>query len=168
MTEAQSPQGVLTGRHVFLMFLAFFGAVIATNVVFVRLAVSSFPGEEVKKSYYQGLHYNEVLEARAAQDAVGWSVVLVSQPAALSNGALRLKLVDSSGAPVDGATLTGSLVRPATGLGEALLSFEPQGGGVYASEPLNMERGAWKLSVDAVSTADASLSASAHARLLVP
>ncbi|MEM9837918.1 MAG: FixH family protein [Pseudomonadota bacterium] len=139
----------LTGRHVFFIFVAFFGVVIATNVVFVRLALSSFPGEEVKKSYYQGLHYNEILDERAEQLARGWSVALIEAPVAGTQSALRIKLLNREGTPISNARVVASVVRPATGVGAQALDFTYEGDGVYVSDPAALTRGAWNLSVEA-------------------
>ena len=63
----------LRGVHVFAGIAAFFGVMILIQVVFVIQAVRTFPGEEVEKSYVQGLDYNATLERRAAQKKLGWS-----------------------------------------------------------------------------------------------
>lgn len=158
----------LRGGHVFLMFAAFFGVVISTNVVFVRLAVSSFPGEQVKKSYYQGLHYNDVLEAREAQRTLGWTLSLVDAPRTAGEQPIRVRLTNGDGAPVRGALVQGLLVRPTTGRGEITLSFDEAADGTYTSAPATLVRGAWQLSIEAVSSQDEALSVSANTRLLIP
>ncbi|MHA1599926.1 MAG: FixH family protein, partial [Alphaproteobacteria bacterium] len=46
---------VLTGRHVLIMVLAFFGLVIAANVIFVVLAWQSWSGLSTDDAYRRGL-----------------------------------------------------------------------------------------------------------------
>lgn len=166
---ARSEEGKfrLTGRHVFFIFAAFFGVVIATNVVFVRLAVSSFPGEEVKKSYYQGLHYNDVLDQREAQRALGWSVAMSEAPVAGPQSALRLALTDRDGLPIQDANVLASIVRPATGIGAQALAFTHEGEGIYRSNPAALTRGAWNLSVEAWEQGAEAPALAATSRFLV-
>ena len=74
MTDTQpKKQRELTGKHVLLMLVAFFGVIIVTNVIFINAAVTSFRGEDVKGSYRQGLEYNETLETRKSEGQLGWS-----------------------------------------------------------------------------------------------
>ena len=62
----------LKGWHVLLIMLAFFGVMFSGNGVFLFHAITSFPGEDVKKSYVQGLSFNDTLADRAAQAELGW------------------------------------------------------------------------------------------------
>ncbi|MEL7028643.1 MAG: FixH family protein, partial [Pseudomonadota bacterium] len=103
----------LKGWHVLAALLSFFGTVFAVNAVFVTQAVRTFPGEQVEKSYLQGLEYNKVLEERAAQTALGWTASL--DRAEIADGGLRLavRVTDANGAPVPGLQVNGVLRRPA-------------------------------------------------------
>jgi nitrogen fixation protein FixH len=140
----------LSGRHILLITLAFFGTVIAVNAVFISLAVRSYPGEQEQKSYRQGLQFNAVLEDRAAQSALGWRASI--EEASRDGEALRIVVMlrrkDQS--PLDALDLEGVLTRPASGAGEQSLAFAPLGGGRYeaiAAAPA----GAWDLAVTASS-----------------
>jgi nitrogen fixation protein FixH len=64
----------LTGRTVLICFLAFFGVVFAANIVFVRLAVSTFGGVETESSYKAGLAFGRDTQAARAQEARHWQV----------------------------------------------------------------------------------------------
>ena len=55
----------LTGRAVLLILLAFFGVVIAVNLIMARYAVSTFAGVETESSYKAGLAFTA--EHRAAE-----------------------------------------------------------------------------------------------------
>jgi nitrogen fixation protein FixH len=68
------PPRVLTGRMVLYCILAFFGSIIAMNVVMIRVAVSSFSGVETESSYKAGLAFKNDVAAAHAQDALHWSV----------------------------------------------------------------------------------------------
>lgn len=141
------PRFVITGRHVLAAFVLFFAIVIAVNVVFVRLAVSSFPGEQVEKSYYQGLNYNEVLDNRARQADGGWRIALTAPPLAGERSSVEVRLVDADGGPVYRARVTGELVRPTTDLGRQELVFYPLSDGLYRADAAALDPGAWDLAL---------------------
>ena len=61
----------ITGWHVFGMFAAGFGTIIAVNLTLAINAVGTFPGLEVKNSYVASQSF-EV--DRAAQNALEWDV----------------------------------------------------------------------------------------------
>lgn len=134
----------LTGKHVLAIILAFFGVTIAVNGFFISAAVRSFPGEDVPRSYVQGLHYNETLAEREAQAALGWRasadfVVVGAQPV------VEVRLIDRNGAPIDGASLTGELRRPAEQASDAVLVFEGVGDGRYRAAAGELQAGRWEV-----------------------
>ena len=61
----------LTGRKVFLMFVAFFGLIIAVNVTMAVQAVKTFPGLEVANSYVASQTFDA---DRAAQERLAREV----------------------------------------------------------------------------------------------
>lgn len=147
MKEEELPTRI-TGRHVLLAMIGFFGLIIAVNVAFVFLAVGSFPGEKVEKSYYQGLNYNDTLAERARQADIGWRLLLVSTPTAEAPPLIEVKLLSREGGPVFGANLTGKIVRPANDIGLQSLEFTALPGGLYRSTPpVPLGGGAWDLEV---------------------
>lgn len=134
----------LRGVHVLFALLAFFGAIVAVNVVFAVAAVQTFPGEDVPRSYLQGLRYNETLAERHAQSAQGWraaaGIERVREGAALS-----VTLRTSDGAPIDGAALTGALMWPADSRRDRFLSFVQSGAGRYVANVGDLPVGRWRL-----------------------
>jgi nitrogen fixation protein FixH len=132
------------GRHVLWSMLAFFGAVIAVNVGFIVLAVQSFPGEDVRRSYVQGLNYNETLAERRAQAALDWSATaaLIQQD---SSPAVEIVLRDSGGRPIDGLTTTGELRWPTNARFDHRLVFTPRGEGRYVARLDGLAPGRWVL-----------------------
>jgi nitrogen fixation protein FixH len=99
----------LTGRHVLIATLAFFGFVVAANLAFVFLALGTFSGTVSDRAYQEGLAYNERLAAAAEQRSRGWTGSLTLLPEGLS-----LTLEDRDGTPVSGLALVARLSRPAT------------------------------------------------------
>ena len=134
----------LRGWHVLALLLAFFGAVIAVNVAFAVVAVQSFPGEDVRRSYTQGVHYNDVLAERRAQEALGWSAAAAlagEGDGATVNVALRTR----DGAALSGAELTGALQRPTDSRLDRTLTFEEVAPGQYRARLDDLHKGRWRL-----------------------
>lgn len=134
----------IRGWHVLASMLAFFGAVIAVNVTFAVYAVRSFPGEDVRRSYLQGLRYNETLAERRIQAALGWTATTMLLADA-GGALLEVRLTTRDGAPIEGASLQGELQRPATAQYDRGLSFEPLGRGRYVARLGALEAGRWRL-----------------------
>ncbi|HVK80655.1 MAG TPA: FixH family protein, partial [Verrucomicrobiae bacterium] len=103
----------MRGWHVLALMLAFFGFIIGVNVTFAVIAVRSFPGEDVRRSYLQGIQYNDTLAQRREQAALGWQANAGFTPSA-DGAALEIVLRDSDGAPIDGATISGEIQWPTT------------------------------------------------------
>ncbi|MEO1656614.1 MAG: FixH family protein [Pseudomonadota bacterium] len=162
-----NPKGQLTGRQVFLWFACFFAVVIVTNVVFVRLAVQSFPGEEVEKSYYQGLHYNDVLETKERQASQGWRMQLIGVPEGIGDQAVVIRLLDRSSTPVVFAEVNGEIVRPMTESGRQRLTFDGLGDGRYRAMLAGLDRGAWDLTLEAAEEDSDEPAFSAQTRILI-
>ena len=131
---AQKKDKELTGRHVLLMLLAFFGVTIAVNAYFTTMAVTSFRGEDVKRSYRQGLDYNATLEAREQQAALGWSASVNTKAHRDGSRNLLVRIDDASGAALSGLSLSGHLRHPTDTFKDIDVTFEPLGSGIYRAE----------------------------------
>jgi nitrogen fixation protein FixH len=73
-------QRSFTGRHMAAILVAFFGLVIAVNLVNARYASSTFGGEVVENSYVASQDFNRWLDQAEAQDGLGWSEVTTWRP----------------------------------------------------------------------------------------
>lgn len=142
MTARNAAPRELRGWHVLTAMLLFFGAIIAINVAFSVVAVRSFPGEDERRSYLQGLRYNETLAERAAQKALGWQAGMVMTPQG-ADAQVKVRFTDRNGKPVDGLTVEGVLRRPATTRDDIPLIFRAQGDGVYTATPGAIAAGGW-------------------------
>ena len=141
----------LNGKHVLAIIIAFFMTIVIANSIFITLAVRSFPGEQEKKSYIQGLAFNRRIAEREAQASLGWTAEI--SEASLKSGvaAIELSFAGSSSAPLSGLTVTGSLARPAADDDDHALVFEPSGQGRYRATVAGVAAGAWRLDAVAVS-----------------
>lgn len=135
----------LTGRHVLLALLAFFGVVFAANGAFVYLALGSWSGVADDNAYGRGLHYQAQLDAAKAQAARGWTLDLARQT--LDDGRIRLDVLlrGPDGAPLDGLTIHGQLRRPAAAALDQAVALVPQGLGHYVADLNIPAAGQWDL-----------------------
>lgn len=134
----------LKGVHVLLAMLAFFGAVIAVNIAFAMAAIGSFPGEDVRRSYAQGLDYNATLSERRAQAARGWRAS-ASLGHSAAGAEIEVVVHDAGGAPLDGLNLNGVLRWPSAERFDHDLRFAPRGQGRYVAALGALHEGRWIL-----------------------
>lgn len=139
------PKGELTGRHVLMMVIAFFTVIIIANIVLITQAVRTFPGEDVRRSYVQGLNYNETLADRQAQAALGWRAAAALRRDTTGAAAIEIVLIDREGRPVENASLEGTLRRPLEAREDQTLLFAPQGQGRYVATVPTLAQGQWAL-----------------------
>ncbi len=62
----------LTGRHVLMWLVAFFGFIFVVNAVMIRAATSTFGGVETRSSYKAGLMFKSELERAERQHDLHW------------------------------------------------------------------------------------------------
>lgn len=142
ITPPETGQRKLKGWHVLLIFFAFFGVMFAVNGVFLYHAITSFPGEDVKKSYVQGLNYNQTLEARAAQSVMGWKA-----EAGLVEGELVFRLQDQDGQPLSGYPVIAELRRLTTDTEDQVLTLLPSLRGEYRADAGTLVSGSWRVQI---------------------
>jgi nitrogen fixation protein FixH len=128
------------GWHVLVMIVAFFAVTIGVNATFITLAVRTHPGEDVPRSYVQGLNYNDVLDRRRAQDALGWSARVN-----VVDGDLLVEVRDAGGNPVSGLSLSGAMNHPTDTSRDCPLAFEERRAGLYRVALPCTEAGEWHL-----------------------
>lgn len=144
MTATRTSKKELTGRHVLIMLIAFFGLIIAVNTYFISAAVTSFRGEDVKGSYRQGLEYNQTLKQREVQSRLEWTITANIIPKEANNSIIIVKFIDAAKAPIDGLTLAGTLRHPTDLAQDRNLEFRALGGGRYQARTEELA-GSWQL-----------------------
>lgn len=132
----------LTGWHVLAMLSAFFGVMIAVNILFVVMAIRTHPGEIAPRAYVQGLKFNDALAARDASIARGWRLgaALHTTP---SGAAVVVKLRDQAGDPVRGAEVDATLRRPVASDADHTLHFVEIAPGDYGADVGPLSKGQW-------------------------
>lgn len=140
----------LTGRHVLFAMLAFFGIVIAVNVTFVRLALSTWTGLTDHDSYRTGLSWNRMLERDQAQKALGWSTGIAHRAEPGPAGTdrrfeLTVTLRDREGRPLRGLAVSGFARHPVLEASDRGLAFSETGPGVYVGTAVLPGAADWEL-----------------------
>lgn len=153
MTDvADKPAFIITGRHVLIGMILFFGIIIATDGAFMVLAYRCFSGQVASNPYEAGLAYNATLAQKARQEALGWSATIGGD-----GGRVGVVIADAAGRPVDGLRVTATLERPATEQGRRVISLVSEGAGRYGA-PF-VAGGAWDVRVVAEGPSDARFEA---------
>lgn len=146
--RAGRPGGfVLTGRHVLLMFVLFFGVVFAVNFYMLRVAVGTFSGVHTETPYKMGLAYNTRIAASRKQDELGWTVDARVIRGADGNASIVLQAADRSGAPLSGLAGRIRLERPADKRLDIDADLAATGTGRYGAELRGVAAGQWDVVV---------------------
>lgn len=140
----------LKGRHILMMLIAFFGVTVGVNTIFITKAVSSFTGEDVKKSYRQGLNYNETIQSRSQQADLNWTVKSNLIETSSERQRIIVRITDRNDRPVIGLTIDAMLKRPTDLAKDVPTIFTERGDGIYQAE-LELFSGQWVLKATATS-----------------
>ncbi len=131
----------LTGKHILIILLGFFGVVAVVNAAFIYLAVSTGPGEEQGATYEAGLRYNSTLAEERTQDTLHWR----HQTLLPQGSRMRVAITNGDGAPVPGLAVAGRLSRPASKEADRSLVFREVDAGVYEADLGTAGAGSWIL-----------------------
>lgn len=96
-----------TGRHMTMILVAFFGVVIAVNLVMARFAIGTFGGTVVDNSYVASQKFNGWLEQARQQEALGWESTVT-----LDGARHAVVRVMRAGAPLAGVAAKGAAHHP--------------------------------------------------------
>ena len=143
--------GTLTGRGVLMWLSGFFAIVIATNVYFITMSISTFRGEDEQKPYLQGVEYNDTLARRAEQARLAWHAEVSATR--LSSGHVRISVVlhDRQGATLS-VPLSAELRHPSDENRDLVLRLNAVSPGHYEADAGSISRGRWDLIVNSAST----------------
>jgi nitrogen fixation protein FixH len=134
---SQHSIGRFTGWHMTTILIAFFGVVIAINLVMARFAVSTFGGTVVDNSYVASQNYNRWLAAAEKQSRLGWKATVDLDPS-------RRVCVEASksGLLITGLTLSGIATHPLGRAPSIPLSFAASPTGGYLAKQA-LPKGRW-------------------------
>lgn len=122
----------LTGRTVLLCLLAFFAVVAGANGIMMTAAVTTFSGVETASSYQAGLRFSREVAAIAAQEGLGWQVVVTATGGATP--AIEVVARDRADVPLPGLIVVGRLVHPLDQRLDRILVLRPVSQGVFRAE----------------------------------
>lgn len=143
----------LTGKHVFAMISAFFALIIATDLVLVYKAVSTFGGIDTPDAYRKGLAYNENVAAEQRQMALGWTEKVTFDE---KSGALSFTITDARSNPIDNLAVTAKVERAATNRFDRTFPLAAKGAGTYTTDLSQLEAGGWILEFEARAASDST------------
>lgn len=154
MSYLTEPAGFrLTGRHVLIGLLAFFGTVMAVNAVMVTVALDSWTGLTTRSAYNDGLAYNKTIADVARQSALGWrvqtTVARIGEPAADGSIAVRVTADprDGAGAALAGSRVTVQFRHPILEANDFDATLTENANGRYEAVATLPTAGFWKLRV---------------------
>jgi nitrogen fixation protein FixH len=145
---SQQSFGRFTGWHMTTILIAFFGIVIAVNLVMARFAISTFGGTVVENSYVASQKYNRWLDQAEQQSKLNWKTKV-----SLDSSRRLVVQVEKAGQPLAGLTLSGLATHPLGRAPQIPLNFAASTMGTYVvNEPL--PEGRWQIALVLKSGAD--------------
>ena len=146
--QAEKGEFKLTGMHVLLILVAFFGIVAAVNIVMIRFALKTHSGEVTAHPYEKGLAYNAAIREAREQEARGWKVDGQVSRAGDGKAQIEVSARDSAGAPLSGLKVHGLLAAPADVKRDRPIELVEAAPGVYRGEAA-AQAGAWAFELTA-------------------
>ena len=158
---------ILKGHHVLFWLLGFFGLMFVVNGVFLWAALSSFPGEDVRHSYLQGLQFNQKISSLEHQEQMAWKAEIGLVPDA-DGYVLVARILDADGLALPAGNVTVELRRAATQNSDIVLEMKPAGAGEYHAMVPVLTNGAWHVALNAeIAEGDAAARFSASKVIMV-
>ncbi|MEI9994279.1 MAG: FixH family protein [Rhizomicrobium sp.] len=142
-----------TGRDLLIWLTALFVPVIAVNVYFIVLSVTTFRGEDEQKPYLQGIEYNDTLARRAEQARLGWHAAIAGTRQRDGAVTLAVAIAGRDGTPVRGVALSGELRHPADENRDRTFQLVERAPGQYEARLAGVSAGAWDAIVTSPSPA---------------
>lgn len=137
-----------TGRHMLLSMIAFFGVIIAVNILLMVMALTTDNGLVVKNSYVASQDFNRKLADARAQAVLNWSVDI-----AHADGVTTLTYRDADDQPLTGLRVRARIGRPVTDRDDRQVTLYEGAAGTYTFAGL-MPSGYWDVDAIALDAED--------------
>lgn len=136
----------MSGRHVLMCFLGFFGTIFAVDGFMIYQAVSTFGGVETPDAYRKGLEYNTSIAQDERQTALGWrdDTKFTGTPERL-----QVMLRDKEDAAVAGKRVLATIGRPATNRQDVTVTLAETAPGLYEAVFPGAVEGTWIVDLSA-------------------
>lgn len=128
-----------TGWHMTTILVAFFGIVIAVNLIMARYAIGTFGGTVVDNSYVASQKYNRWLDEAARQEKLGWTPKVNID----SNRQIVVSVMEN-GTQLSGVTGDGWAIHPLGRAPNKRLTFTTSPSGVLRSVQ-SLPSGRWSV-----------------------
>ena len=154
MSDFTPLPGRFTGRHMLIIMIAFFGVIIAVNMVMAFAASRAWTGLVVKNSYVASQNFNADMANARRQASLGWMAGLdIADGTAL----VSLTRKETAAQPLQDLTVTLRLSRPTHEADDRVVSLSETAPGHYQAS-LKIADGLWNAENAAVSPSGESFS----------
>jgi nitrogen fixation protein FixH len=130
---------------VLLIILAFFGTIIAVNLVMLRFAISTFSGVGEKNAYTAGLSHDRAVAAARAQDALGWKVD--ARVRRTTAGRIEVVITRADGVVAGPLVAIARFEHPSDGRQDHVADLGASTRDVWRAE-FDLPSGAWDLTIE--------------------
>jgi nitrogen fixation protein FixH len=139
----------LTGKHVLIIFLVFFGVIFAVNGFMIYKSQSTWNGLETEDAYRKGLKYNQQLSELHEQNERGWIMDVKREE--LPGDIMRFTAMpkDHNQQTLTLLDLSLELKRPTHEGMDRVFPLKETALGVYTGETQALPKGKWYLLVTA-------------------
>lgn len=134
-------KGEFTGWHMLAIMLAFFGVIIAVNVLNAVMAYKSWTGAVVESTYTASQEFNTHAAEGRAQAALGWTSDLT-----IEDRVVTYRLKDAQGNPVEALAANAYFRHPAYDSADHEAVLERQADGSF-SAAVDLPDGAWIIEI---------------------
>lgn len=139
----------ISGKHVLLGMVLFFGGIMAANGWMAYQAVKTFDGLEREDPYRRGKDYNQVIEEAQKQAALGWQVEMVAEISGVDAFVrLNVTMRDKTGVPLNGLDGVALFWRPVDDGLDVETMLIQQGNGLYVGEIQLPAHGQWDVRLE--------------------
>ena len=147
MTTKHNKPHELTGKHVLLCLLGFFGVVVGVNAIMVKAATSTFGGVETTSSYKAGLLFGQDVAKAVRQGGLRWRVDGKLARDGDGDAVLDISARDATGAPLAGLKAQARLAHPVDERLDHVIPLKRIGEGLFQGRA-PAQSGQWELIVD--------------------
>ncbi len=144
----ETPSKDKAGRGVWIGVVAGLAFVVLANAAMITVAVNNPPAHETDDHYGDALRYDEVIEARAASEALGWRVGVTPCADELAACTFVLEVRDRDGVAVEGLGGTVELRRADSEVFDRRAAVTAEVPGRYVADLSLGAGGLYELSID--------------------
>lgn len=150
MTNDNAPGGEkkLTGFHVLMWVLGFFGVMLVANGFFIYYANTSWPGVEVQSPYNESQNFDSKIADAREQENRGWQ--MTAQLKRRQNDVyLVIEAKDKLGNALTELTVKAEVGRPVNEQNDQKVELESWGEGLYQVKLGALDPGRWRVKIEA-------------------